>query len=158
MSKMSFRVSLEIPWVCLQIRPVLGAVAFRINARGNLILSDSSRKEDPFQGLKLGFCLTLRNESSKETRVLMKQEILLGKGTWVESSRVYTSGKCSQKKLKLQQFTYLSWTIQKAEHRRIDTFQLHTGDSDEPQSIVSCEVLALRADTTGHSFWLKDHY
>ncbi|XDB61977.1 PREDICTED: translation initiation factor IF-2-like [Capra hircus] len=88
MSKMSFRVSLEIPWVCLQIRPVLGAVAFRINARGNLILSDSSRKEDPFQGPKLGFCLTLRNESSKETRVLMKQEILLGKGTWVESSRV----------------------------------------------------------------------
>ncbi|KAG5199272.1 hypothetical protein JEQ12_006972 [Ovis aries] len=43
MSKMSFRVSLEIPWVCLQIRPVLGAVAFRINARRNLILSDSSR-------------------------------------------------------------------------------------------------------------------
>lgn len=29
------RVSLEIPWVCLQIRPVLGAVAFRINARRN---------------------------------------------------------------------------------------------------------------------------
>ena len=43
MSKMSFRVSLEIPWVCLQIRPVLGAVTFRINARRNLILSDSSR-------------------------------------------------------------------------------------------------------------------
>ena len=46
------------------------------------------RKGDPFQGLKLGSCLTLRNELSKETRVLTKQEILLGKGTGVESSRV----------------------------------------------------------------------
>ena len=45
------------------------------------------RKEDPFQGLKLGSCLILRNELSKDTHVLTKQEILLGKGTWVESSR-----------------------------------------------------------------------
>ena len=46
------------------------------------------RKGDSFQGLKLGFCLTLRNELSKETHVLTKQEILLGQGTLVESSRV----------------------------------------------------------------------
>ena len=46
------------------------------------------RKRDPFQDPKLGACLTLRNELSKETHVLTKQEILLGKGTWVESSRV----------------------------------------------------------------------
>ena len=46
------------------------------------------RKGDPFQGPKLGSCLTLRNESSEETHVLTKQEILLGKGTRVESSRV----------------------------------------------------------------------
>ena len=46
------------------------------------------RKEDSFQGPKLGSCLTLRNESSEETHVLTKQEILLGKGTRVESSRV----------------------------------------------------------------------
>ena len=46
------------------------------------------RKEDPFQGLKLGSCLMLRNELSEETHVLPKQEILLGKGTRVESSRV----------------------------------------------------------------------
>ena len=46
------------------------------------------RKEDPFQGPKLGSCLTLRNELSEETHVLTKQEILLGKGTRVESSRV----------------------------------------------------------------------
>ena len=46
------------------------------------------RKGDPFQGLKMGSCLTLRNELSEETYVLTKQEILLGKGTQVESSRV----------------------------------------------------------------------
>ena len=46
------------------------------------------RKVDPFQGLKLGSCLTLGNELSEETHVLTKQEILLGKGTQVESSRV----------------------------------------------------------------------
>jgi len=46
------------------------------------------RKADPFQGLKLGSCLTLRNELSKETHVLTKQEILLGKGIRMESSRV----------------------------------------------------------------------
>ena len=46
------------------------------------------RKGDPFQGPKLGSCLTLRNELSEETHLLTKQENLLGKGTWVESSRV----------------------------------------------------------------------
>ena len=46
------------------------------------------RKRDPFQGLKLGSHLTLGNKLSKETRVLTKQEILLGKGTRVESRRV----------------------------------------------------------------------
>ena len=51
------------------------------------------RKEDPFQGPKLGSCLTLRNELSEETHVLTKQEILLGKGTRVESSRVRKPGR-----------------------------------------------------------------
>ena len=46
------------------------------------------RKGDPFQGPKLGSCLKLGNELSEETHVLTKQEILLGKGTRVESSRV----------------------------------------------------------------------
>ena len=46
------------------------------------------RQGDPFQGLKLGSCLTLGNELSEETHVLTKQEILLGKGTQVESRRV----------------------------------------------------------------------
>ena len=48
---------------------------------------------DPFQGPKLGSCLTLGNELSEETHVLTKQEILLGKGTWVESSRVKEPGR-----------------------------------------------------------------
>jgi len=43
---------------------------------------------DPIQGLKLGSCLTLESELSEETHVLTKQEILLGEGTRVESSRV----------------------------------------------------------------------
>ena len=42
----------------------------------------------PFQGPKLGSCLTLSNELSEETHVLTKQGILLGKGTRVETSRV----------------------------------------------------------------------
>ena len=46
------------------------------------------RKGDPFQGPKLGSCLTVGNELSEETHVLTEQEILLGKGTRVESSRV----------------------------------------------------------------------
>ena len=46
------------------------------------------RKADPFQGPKLGSCLTLGNELSEETHVQIKQETLLGKGTQVESSRV----------------------------------------------------------------------
>ena len=47
-----------------------------------------SRKEDPFQGPKLGSYLTLGNELSEETHVLIKQVTLLGKGTRVESSAV----------------------------------------------------------------------
>ena len=46
------------------------------------------RKVDPFQGPKLGSCLTLGSELSEETHVLTKQETLLGKGARVESSRV----------------------------------------------------------------------
>ena len=46
------------------------------------------REGDPFQGLKLGSCLTLGNELSEETHMLTNQEILLGKGAWVENSRV----------------------------------------------------------------------
>ena len=45
-------------------------------------------KGDSFQGLKLGSCLTPRNELSKETCVLKKQEILLEKVPSGESNRV----------------------------------------------------------------------
>ena len=39
-------------------------------------------------GPKVGSYLTLGNELSEETHLLTKQEILLGKGTRMESSRV----------------------------------------------------------------------
>ena len=42
----------------------------------------------PFQDPRMGSCLTLGNEPSEETYVLIKQETLLGRGTWAESSRV----------------------------------------------------------------------
>ena len=56
--------------------------------RARSLQSCCCKKVGPFQSPKLGSCLTLRNELSKETYVLTKQEILLGKGTLVESSRV----------------------------------------------------------------------
>ena len=46
------------------------------------------RKGDPFQDPKVGSCLILGNELFKETHVLTKQEILLGKDARVESNRV----------------------------------------------------------------------
>ena len=42
---------------------------------------------DPFQGPRMGSCLTLRNELSRETYMLMKQKALSGRGAQVESSR-----------------------------------------------------------------------
>ena len=38
------------------------------------------RKRDPFQGIRVGSCLTLRNELSKEACILTKQKTLLGRG------------------------------------------------------------------------------
>ena len=60
-----------------------------VSAKKNLTrVTICCRKRDPFQGPKLGSCLTLGNELSEETYVLTKQEILLGKGARVGSSRV----------------------------------------------------------------------
>ena len=53
-----------------------------------IILMILLQEDGPLPGPKLGSCLTLGNELSKETHVLTKEEILLGKGTRVESSRV----------------------------------------------------------------------
>ena len=46
------------------------------------------RKGDPFQGLKVGSCLTPGNELSEEIHMQTEQEILLERGTQVESRRV----------------------------------------------------------------------
>ena len=68
------------------------------------------RKGDPFQGLKLGSCLTLGNELSEETHMLTKQEILLGKSVWVESSRVKgTQENCSAMWLTVSSFMVIGF-------------------------------------------------
>ena len=53
------------------------------------------RKGDPFQGPKLGSCLTLRNELSEETHVLTKQEILLGRAPGGEQDGKGIQENCS---------------------------------------------------------------
>ena len=85
--------TLESPLDCKEIRPVhpKGNQSWRFIGRIDAEVETPilcCRKRDPFWGPKLGSCLTFRNELSEETYVLTKQEILLGKGTRVESSRV----------------------------------------------------------------------
>ena len=67
------------------------------------------RKGHPFQGLKVGSCLTLRNELSEEIHVLTKQETLLEKGTQVESSRVREPRTALPRGS--QSWDYLGWDI-----------------------------------------------
>ena len=50
--------------------------------------SDTLQEGDPFQGPRVGSCLTREHELSEETHVLTKQETLLGRGARAESSRV----------------------------------------------------------------------
>ena len=45
-------------------------------------------EEGPLPGLETGLLSNIGNELSEETHLLTKQEIFLGKGTQVESSRV----------------------------------------------------------------------
>ena len=50
---------------------------------------------DPFQGLRVGSCLTVSNEESEESHELDKKT-LLGRGAWVENSRVRESRRTVQ--------------------------------------------------------------
>ena len=103
-----------VPFCCIQYFPASGSFpvsyffssggqSIRVSASASVLpvniqdwfplgftglISLCCRKADPFQGPKLGPCLTLRNELSEKTHVLTKQEILLGKGSRVEGSRV----------------------------------------------------------------------
>ena len=52
-----------------------------------LQLQHCCRKGDPFQGPRVASCLTLGNELSEETHMLIKQEIF-GKGTQTKNSRI----------------------------------------------------------------------
>ena len=60
---------------------------------GSFIIPEGCRKGDPFQGLRVGSYLKLRNESSEETRVLTKQETLSGRGAQAESRRAREPGR-----------------------------------------------------------------
>ena len=51
------------------------------------------QERGPLPGSETGLLPNTHNELSEETHVLTKQEILLGKGTWVEGSRVGESGR-----------------------------------------------------------------
>ena len=59
---------------------------------------------DHFQDPRVGSCLTLGNELSKETHVLTKQETLLGRGTWVEQEGKGTQENCSAMWLEVSGF------------------------------------------------------
>ena len=50
------------------------------------------RKGDLFQGLRVGSCLTLGNELSEESHMLIKRESLLGRGAWAERRRARSRG------------------------------------------------------------------
>ena len=45
------------------------------------------QEEGPLPGPKSGSCLTLGNELSEEIHMLTEQGTLLGRGSWVETSR-----------------------------------------------------------------------
>ena len=55
---------------------------------GNMWLVELLQEGGSLPGPETGSCLTLGNGLSEETHVLTKQEILLGKGTRMESNRV----------------------------------------------------------------------
>ena len=62
------------------------------------------QKGGPLPGPKTGFLPNTGYELSKETHVLTKQEILLGKGAWAENSRLREPRRtalpyCSQSRL-----------------------------------------------------------
>ena len=46
------------------------------------------QEEGRLPGPESGLCLSLGNELSKETHVFSKQETLLGRSAWAESSRI----------------------------------------------------------------------
>ena len=54
---------------------------------------ESYRKGNPFQSSKGDSCLTLRNELSKETHLLTKQETLLGRNAQAEARMVREPGR-----------------------------------------------------------------
>ena len=93
------------------------------------------RKGDPFQGLRGGSWLSLRNELSKETHVLTKQETLLER---VESSRVReprrTALPCGP------QFQFYGDGV---------SFQVVSGQSSDSRSCWCCVHHSVKMDASG---------
>ena len=79
---------------------------------------------DPFQGPKLGSCLTLGNELSEETHILTKQEILLGRAAGGEQEGQGTQENCSAAWLTVSGFMVMGfvsgWSL--ANHSNSESF------------------------------------
>ena len=79
---------------------------------------------DPFQGPKLGSCLTLGNELSEETHILTKQEILLGRAPGGEQEGQGTQENCSASWLTVSGFMVMGlvsgWSL--ANHSNSEYF------------------------------------
>ena len=79
---------------------------------------------DPFQGPKLGSCLTLGNELSEETHMLTKQEILLGRAPGGEQEGKGTQENCSAAWLTVLGFMVMGlvsgWSL--ANHSHSESF------------------------------------
>jgi len=75
-----------IPWYGLSL--IISQILRKKTKIIKHLLCFCCRKGDPFQGPRVGSCLTLRNELSKETHMLKKQETLLGRSARAESCKV----------------------------------------------------------------------
>lgn len=72
---------------------IFSALAVETNRFGDTWPLDSNSEKsfcckNPFQGLKMGSCLTFISDLSEETYVPTKQKAVLGTGAQVESHRV----------------------------------------------------------------------
>ena len=98
-------------------------------------------RETVFQGSRGGCCLTLRNELSKETHVLTKQETLMGRGSCVESNRVSGSRRTATQPV-VSSFTVM-WLVSRS------SLASH---SDSGSFLVVCASLSQGGFQAG-AFW-----
>ena len=114
---------------------------------------DCCRKGDPFQGLKLGSCLTLRNELSEETHVLTKQEILLERAPWGEQEGKRTQENSSVTWLALSGFTVMGLVSGLSLANHSDSRVLPSGACLVQPSWMPERMILGSGCTCGVSFW-----